>query len=249
MKSHPKVEILSSYLDAELAPPTSRRLEVHLQECTDCRRRLWGLRRVAQRLGEMERMGAPEGLGDEIRRRAALEAGRRGPLRRSGRAGFERFTLESSLLPAFAVMLALVLIGYLLSWGVQQRRPTEAPVAHGSEDGEAAESQERPGPQVAPPEVPVESAAPTASERDAAAGPPAAPAIRSGAGRVFERRGEVWIERGLDSSSAVTQLQFGDPVVQKWMVDHPQLLELRRLGGPVRLRLRGEIVEIVFPSP
>ena len=53
--SHPRVELLSTYLDERLEESDRRGLESHLEECSECHQRLQGMRRVMQRLESLDR--------------------------------------------------------------------------------------------------------------------------------------------------------------------------------------------------
>lgn len=247
--SHPSVERLSTYLDERLVEAERRRLESHLEECSECHQRLQGMRRVMQRLETLDQQAPPPHLGLLLRRLAAQQA-TRPTLVDKLEKGARRFTVQATVAPVFAVVLALALIIYLLSWGIHRQEHGNIPVILETEPMSAAE------------EAPVAEEMAARSEVGARVGAVSAPASenapekrdrqpeRRRAGRTFVRHGETWIEEGLDLEGAVDQLSFDDSVVQSWVQIYPELGELQSLGGTIRLRVEGRVVEIVFsPVP
>lgn len=120
MTSHPRVEILSTYLDSELALAERQRVEAHLEECESCRHRLEALRSVVDRLSELERRSPPPHLDYRLRRLAGL-----GPspptLAERLERGASLFNWGNSLLPLFGVVVALAIIIYLVATAIQWR--------------------------------------------------------------------------------------------------------------------------------
>ena len=62
---HPRPEMLSQYLDGEVARPQRLALETHLRDCLDCRRLLESLTGTVDALGSM-RAGARAGIADSV---------------------------------------------------------------------------------------------------------------------------------------------------------------------------------------
>jgi hypothetical protein len=82
-RRHPPAQLLSQYLDGELAPRRFRALESHMRRCGRCRGLLESLGRTVEALGAM-RADARPGLADRIIAAISLEpAGPRAP---AGRA-------------------------------------------------------------------------------------------------------------------------------------------------------------------
>ena len=127
MTAHLEVEVLSSYLDRELSHREENRVNTHLERCADCRATLAGLGRVVGRLQTLERQEPPAHLGNQLHRLAALEAARPGLFDRLER-GVGKIPLQSSIVPVFAIVVALILIIYMLSWGVHRQATGRIPV-------------------------------------------------------------------------------------------------------------------------
>lgn len=121
MTRHANVELLSSYLDAELNGSETAAVEEHLGSCEQCRRRLEGMRRVVARLAGLERAAPPSHLGRLVERRVRLESGRP-TLLRSIELALGRMPLQSTLAPLFALVLALAVIIYLFAYGLDRDR-------------------------------------------------------------------------------------------------------------------------------
>ena len=63
-------EVLSAYVDGELAPRRGREIERHLVACGECRARVEALLILKQRLGTVRTpSAAPEGFWDDVCRR------------------------------------------------------------------------------------------------------------------------------------------------------------------------------------
>lgn len=62
-------ERMSDYLDDELASSGRARLERHISQCEECRRLLYGLRRMLEAL---HRLPAPSGNADPVRIAASV---------------------------------------------------------------------------------------------------------------------------------------------------------------------------------
>ena len=119
MTPHSAVEELSSYLDTRLSEVGRVRVESHVKECPDCRLRLQGLRRVVERLEGLKRTTPPSSLGQVVERRVQFELNREGLLTRLEREA-ERWMLQSSILPIFALIVALAVITYVFALGVER---------------------------------------------------------------------------------------------------------------------------------
>lgn len=245
--SHLSVEMLSTYLDERLVEAERRRLESHLEECSECHQRLQGMRRVMQRLETLDKQAPPPHLGFQLRRLAARQA-TTSTLVEKLEKGARRFTVQATVAPVFAVVLALALIIYMLSWGIHRQEHGNVPVILETEPMSAVEKAPAAEEMAARSEVGVRVGAVSAPESENALGKRDRQSERRGAGRNFLRHGETWIEEGLGVEGAVDQFSFDDPVVQSWVQVYPELGELQSLGGTIRLRVEGRVVEIVFSS-
>jgi anti-sigma factor RsiW len=140
MTAHPEVEILSTYLDRELSRPERCQVEEHLERCEDCRQRLSSLQRVVGDLQALERLAPPPHLGAHLHRLASLEASQPTLIQRLEHRA-SRFILQPSIAPIFAIVMALILIIYLLSWGLHRQATGRIPV-HLEPEGTRIESTE-----------------------------------------------------------------------------------------------------------
>jgi anti-sigma factor RsiW len=127
MTHHSSVEQLSIYLDDRLAEPERHRLEDHIEECEDCRRRLEGMRRVVRGLERLERTASPPQLTQQIEHRIGLEVGHDGLLERVERR-LNLMMAQPSILPTFALVVALAAIVYLFADGLERHRQRGVPV-------------------------------------------------------------------------------------------------------------------------
>jgi anti-sigma factor RsiW len=145
MTHHSSVEQLSIYLDDRLGEPERRRLERHLAACDDCRRRLAGMRRVVQGLERLERTAPPPQLAHQVEQRIGLEAGRQRLLERVERR-LNLMMAQPSILPTFALVIALAVIVYLFAYGLERHQQRGVPVIleppAGNMGQELAESRE-----------------------------------------------------------------------------------------------------------
>jgi hypothetical protein len=209
MTSHPRVEILSTYLDSELALQERQRIEAHLEGCEACQHRVEALRAVVGRLSQLERRSPPAHLDNQLKRLAGL-----GPspptLAERLEKGASMFSSGNTLLPLFGVVVALAIIIYLVAFGAQWRTMQEAD------------------------SPPVDSGALVE--------------IRTVADRVFEREGEMWIERGLGGAAVTDRYGVDELQVEEWLREFPELRELTGLGGVIRLRVENRVVEIDFEA-
>ena len=125
---HLPADLLSAYLDRELTDQERRRTEGHLDDCTACRERLEGLRRVAVGLRSLDRVAPPAVLEHGLQRHLALDAKERGL-----RGRLEERSLAPRRLPThfglvFATVIALAAILYLFTQeiGRQPNGPNQA---------------------------------------------------------------------------------------------------------------------------
>lgn len=108
---HLTVDELSAYLDEELLAPERLGVETHLEDCTDCRERLDGLRSVALGLRSVERLSPPPLLEHSLKRQLSLVDREEPAWRRAPVVG----RLQSNLLLLFALVIALALMVALFS--------------------------------------------------------------------------------------------------------------------------------------
>jgi anti-sigma factor RsiW len=128
MSGHATPELLSAYLDDQLAPHQAVGLRRHLAECDACRRHLDSLHRVVAGLRGIERVAPPPVLDQLVQRRVALEEPPVGLLARV-EARLDRFqTIQSSVGAIFAVVLALAAMVYFLAEGVERYEQKRIPV-------------------------------------------------------------------------------------------------------------------------
>lgn len=121
------VELLSRYLDGDLEAAEKRRAESLLQEDARAREIYEGLREVRASLSQMADGAPPAHLGVLVQRRVALEAEQTGLWQRVD-ARLRRFLVEPGLLPAFAVVLSLVAMVYVLASGVDRFERNREPI-------------------------------------------------------------------------------------------------------------------------
>ena len=222
MSGHSTAESLSLYLDAALPAAERRQVEDHLHGCLDCRQRLDGLRRVVSGLGRLPTAVPPEDLAARVVREIDL----RGRRRRWGRLledGLPGPLLSSPPLHILALVLALGAIIYLFAHGLERRRERPTRIV-------------LPGTSSVVLGQPMRAAAPVV-ERDAGG------ELYLLGGR-FHRMDGVWVEEGLaarppDARVALDATAAGAAAV-------PEVAELAALGGPLRLRVGEEVVEIAF---
>ncbi len=132
MKSHAEVEHLSGYLDAALEEDERRRVEDHLAACAECRKRLEGLRRVAEQIRRLDRPVPPGDLAGRVEWRLRDERPGAGWLDRL-EGGLSSHRLPTGLLGILGVVVALAVLAYLLADATARRPavppPAEAPVS------------------------------------------------------------------------------------------------------------------------
>ncbi len=215
--SHCTASQLSMYVDAELRSSELQRVELHLVDCESCRDRLEGLGKLVGELRRLERATPPSELGHRVERAVHFPSSA-SRWWENGETWASSWLRPPTVAPLFGVVLALAVLVYLASvYGARQN-------ARGTR-------------LVIPPSV----------EGSAAAEPPTGsgelqPGVVYWADRVFLRRGNGWRESGLPEIEPVTVLDLA--VVSGIELDP---LVTGPLAGPVRMRLGGEVVEVVFP--
>jgi len=200
---HGDPDLLSSYLDGELAGAERRAVEDHLATCPGCRAELDGLRRVVGRLASLERAAPPPVLAGRVARRVAV-AGRPAGLLERLEMLLLRLPVEPATLLSFGVVVALAAIAAVFVASVDEtdrarRRSAEVVVAE-SEPGETTET----GLRVVTVHV---------------------------NGRVLDRDGALWRERGLDQSAEDTGarervITAGSPEGRALLEAEPRLRDL-----------------------
>lgn len=138
----PDDPVLSSYLDHQLSPRGSARLEAHLAECDDCRVRLRRYQSVAHRLLECEEPDV-EDAGARVRRRIAAQAPAvAGPRRMSLRLPIAAASMAAAIAVAFTAALgdrpaASGLWGRLQEWSRTAGAPGDPAPPLAGADGAA----------------------------------------------------------------------------------------------------------------
>jgi anti-sigma factor RsiW len=248
---HASIEVLSSYLDGELAKERQQRLERHLRGCEECQLRLEGLHRVVRRLEDLERVGVTPCL-EQLVLQGVATRGRSESLsarleKLAGGLHIERWVW----MPTLGLVIALASIIYLFSWGLHHQERglqvvvgAEAPPSEASEEPRAEVSETLSQRAEGSRSLSVEA------ERDRVASPGAglAPTAPSRAidAREFLLQDGIWIERGIDPSQPPTLLDPVEAAAPLWRGRLPNLSELERLGGPVRLRVGDQLVQVEF---
>ena len=110
MSAHCSLEILSTYVDAELPDGERRHVESHITSCADCRRRLAHLQGVVGHLQRLEQVEVPPTLVWQVQHRVRLESGKVTlSSRLEDRLG--KLLRQPLLAPLFAVIVAFAAIG------------------------------------------------------------------------------------------------------------------------------------------
>lgn len=121
------VELMSRYLDGDLTPAERRRAENLMTQDAEALEIYEGLRQVRGSLGRLADAVPPPHLGVLVQRRVALEAEESGLWRRVD-SRLRRFLVEPTMLPAFAVVLALAAMVYVLASGLERFERAREPV-------------------------------------------------------------------------------------------------------------------------
>lgn len=250
MSAHLNIEVLSTYLDDQVSSDERGPLEAHLRSCQQCQEKLTGLRRVSQRLAKLERSAPPAHVVQELAFFIARKEQKIGLAEKLERA-LGRVTLQLSLLPLFAVVVALALIAYLLSWGVGSRSSSSVPVIFdttGTDAARSIESERSQGEGSTLPVVTDEPSFEAARQQGEVLGiGTISPEVREIAGRRFKFIDGIWLEEGLvDSESPVASISRSQSEYSAWLDNYPELGELEQLEGAIRLRLDGDCVEIIL---
>lgn len=141
--SHATVELLSAYIDRQLAGSEATRLEDHLERCDECHGRLEGLRGVVANLRQIEALDPPPELEMAVARRIALTGDRESVFDRF-ESKLSVFNRQSTLLPLFAVVIALGVFMYLFAVALEKHQSERIQVIFGSPDaGETQQTGER----------------------------------------------------------------------------------------------------------
>lgn len=225
MISHATTERLSLYLDAALEPAERRRVEEHLETCSECRHRLAGLHRVVDGLGRLPAVAPPADLRARVGREIDLR-GRRGRWARLLDGQLPGPLAGSPPIHVFALVLALGAIVYLFAFGVEQRRERPTRIVLPAPGAAAPAPPAATAPSLLPPVTPT----PTGSER------------RHLLGGVFEWVDQVWVEEGLAGRRPDDRLSLRLP--ERAAELDPELTVLAELQAPVRLRVGERVVEI-----
>lgn len=216
MSGHPRVELLSIYLDNELGARRQRQLESHLEICDECRVRLHRLESVVRDLRNLERRNPPPQIGLDLLSLVAVAPVREPSLLERLEQQVSRWTVHGFLLPLFAVVMALVLMTYLFSMSLVRREQATIPV------------------RLDPPRPTAESVEP----------PLPSAGILTVAGREFIYLDGVWVEEGLRGTTTFERREAADPVVARLLGEHPQLRDLVDQGKRVRLSIDELAIEI-----
>jgi hypothetical protein len=221
MSMHPAVEELSTYLDNSLTSEKSERLEAHLELCEPCRQRLQAMQGVVRQLARIERRSPPRSLGHRVKELSAMQAMRPNLVDRIGN-GALRLGLDNVVMPMFGILVALVVIIFLLSWGFSH---TSSAVSPSARDSDRARS-----------EISLEPSGVLAGS--------AITESRWLAGQPFDLIGNTWVERDLDETLEIERLSAESPEAQRWLEGHPEVREFAELASAIRLRLDGRVVEM-----
>jgi hypothetical protein len=226
MTAHASAEILSAYLDDELAEGERRETERHLAACPDCRARLDSLGRVVGTLKRLERAAPPAALPQLVQRRIALTGARPSYLERLEER-LQGLGLTSPLAASFALVLALAAMLYLFAHGLERRERRGVPIV-----------------------VPTPEAAREFAEATAHLDPAT---VRAG-GRTFTRSAARWLERGLEREEVAGILAPGpavaadSPAGRELLARFPWLAELVAGADAVLFRDGEAVVEIRGPT-
>lgn len=121
MTAHVSAELLSAYLDQELAAHEAQELEAHLESCPECNARMEGMRRVVFSLGHLERMAPPSTLDQLVMRRVAIAGEQKGWLDRL-EGSLPSYQRQSNMLALFSVVIALALIVFSFLYALKIRQ-------------------------------------------------------------------------------------------------------------------------------
>jgi Putative zinc-finger len=216
MNRHADTELLSAYLDDEVALAEARSLEAHLAVCESCRVQLEGMRRTIHRLGTIERPAPPPWLAQRVHHHV-VEAAAHPSLWQQLRRTVLDFSLPTRLSSALSVALTLPVLVFLLAHGVgEQERVTLL---------EAGAVQPAP----APPRRPATII--TVTEEDILV------TTSEVAGRTFMREedGEIWVQAGLVGREPEARVITTSPEGRALLARYEGLRDLIADGSRVML--------------
>lgn len=249
---HASIEVLSSYLDEELAGDRRQWVDRHLRQCDECRHRLEGLHGVVRQLEGLARISPAPQLEQLVLRDAAAEARRESLAERLEKAASRLHIERWVWMPTFGIVIALASIIYLFSWGME-RQTRGVPVILGTDSPPVDRSAESDLENSARPRSDLEdvqSESPSAVRRqvDAAEAVELQMATRSTEveGRLFELRDGIWLEEGVDPGEVFLSLDPSQANASGWRGKLPSFKALAGLGGPVRLRAGDQLVQLEF---
>ena len=119
--AHLSSEMISAYLDHELVGEDVRELELHLEDCSECRDRFDGMKEVVLRLRRLEPAPLPPTLDQAVARRIAIQGSRTSLLDR-WEGSLSNPTRQSSFFALFAVVLALATMLFLFANALDEAR-------------------------------------------------------------------------------------------------------------------------------
>lgn len=215
-------ELLSAYLDGELAAEEEERVEELLDERPEMRAELDGMRRVIGHLRHVERVAPPQTLDMAVTRRIALDGDRRSLLDRveDGMTGIGGGK-QSHIFSMFALVIALVAIVYFFAQGVHDAGRGLIPVIFD--------------------EPPAMQDADLETARQVVV-----------AGSLFRRHddeheGALWVEDGVAPDAEAELVLLGSERGERLLEEHPELHGVALLGH-VKVRVDGEVVELLDPA-
>lgn len=216
MTAHASTEMLSAYLDRELAGGEVRHLERHLEDCPRCREHLESLSRVVGNLRRLERAAPPPLLAGAVARRVALEGRPRGLVEKlEGQLSGQ--PLQSNVLLYFALILALAAIVYFFTAGVDFLEHRSIPVVVASPEASAEFERLRELRAAGRAEV---------------------------AGRIFLLEGGVWRQEGLADPEPAAEMTAASEEGRALLDRHPELADLLATGRAVVLEDGGRVVRL-----
>ena len=230
MNGHLRADILSAYLDRELVRQEEARVEVHLEDCDQCQRRLDGLRRVVAKLRSVENSTMPPFLAETLPHRISLMDRPRGVFEHF-ESRLKRMYLPKASVPLiFVLVVTLAVIVYFFSWGAyrsQQPSASVVVVPSGGQPGSSAGGQ--------PGSSAVDQPGSSAVVRRTVVG-----------GRSFVLAGDVWRQEGVveEGRLVVTSSNEGRLLLEA----EPELVGLL-LEAPRVLLVREEEALLLGPEP
>jgi hypothetical protein len=215
MTRHLSTEQLSSYLDGEVGPSHSERIEGHLASCPACRAELESMERLILGLHRIGRPTLPPTLAVAVRRRIATIAEPSGLFQRLQLLVSDVNLLHPAFRTSSAMVLAILFSVFLLSHGLtgEEHRAEARPVVTVKEYFG----------------TPPFNLPPTKSEV---------------AGLEFIWTGERWIQRGLEGKVPEAHVAAKSPEGRAMLSKYSDLELLLTEGKPVVMRYRLSTVEL-----